>query len=537
MPFLGDDYSILDKTRDASFVSLWGRERLFSHWWRPWSRELHYWVLQRLVGLPVAPWHIASFTLWLGSMAAYLAIGRRVIGLPAAALAAACVAALASWGGTLLWVAGVQELWMLLWAMLFLLAFASRRTVPALAALALALLSKETAGVLPGIALVWSVAVDRDRPAAALRRIAPVAALLVVWMVVHPWILPRLRGAPVEAVEAGTRPSPPIVALRTGLALVNLEQRPAPAIGWGASLAGGAAGIVALAGFALWALLRARRAPAAPVPGAAAFTLAWAALGTLPMLMPSIGWHAYYGLLGALGVWLLIAPWLMRAPALAFAVVLALAVLRPLRADTPSWDWSSKAYFQRAGFFIEALRTDLLRRHPTLPSHSRLYFSQVPQNIGLVVADGPAFRVWYDDPTLRAGFYSAYAPPVGPAGESRDYFFKFDTTLTWREVVEGPEDLGSARAADPEWEEDHRELALVLGSAGDWNHAAGEMIKLQQAFPDRVAYAVNLAFVYARLQDTTQALAWYRRAAAMPNASPSVREAAAEFENRLQRRR
>jgi tetratricopeptide (TPR) repeat protein len=255
------------------------------------------------------------------------------------------------------------------------------------------------------------------------------------------------------------------------------------------------------------------------------------------MLMPSIGWHAYYGLLGALGVWLLIAPWLVRVPALAFAVVLALAVLRPLRADTPSWDWSSKAYFQRAGFFIEALRSDLLKRHPTVPPHSRLYFSQVPQNIGLVVADGPAFRVWYDDPTLRAGFYSAYAPRLASAPPGRDFFFKFDTTLTWREVVEGPEEIGPARSADPDWEEDHRELALVLGSAGDWDHAAGEMIKLQQAFPDRVAYAVNLAFVYARLQDTTQALAWYRRAAAMPNASASVREAAAEFENRLQPRR
>lgn len=499
MPLLGDDYAILDRTRWASFSALWSREHLFSHWYRPISRELYYWTMQRLVGLWVAPWHLASFALWLAAMGIFVAFARRLVGSPAAVLGAACVAALASWGGPLLWVAGVQELWMLLFALAFLVAFANRRSLAATALLALALLSKETAAVLPGVALAYALAVDRDRPLAALRRLAPLLALLAAWLWFHPWVLPRLLGTPVEPVEAGTRPGFLPVVLLTILAPFNLEQWPAPATGWTAALWRGLPGVLALLGLGVWALRpAAAREPAPPLRGVTVFLAAWAALGTLPLFMSSVGWHAYYGLFGALGLWLLLARPLARRRPLALAVLVTLALLRPLRADTPSWDWSSQAYFERAGKYIEMLRGDLLRRHPALPPHSRLFFSGVPRNIGLVVSGGPAFRVWYGDSTLRAGFYSDYAlrPAGAPAG--RDYFFRFDGSSAWHEVTKGPEDVAAARRDNPDWEDEHRALALLLGGGRDWEGAAGELEKLAAARPDRGEYAVNLRYCLER---------------------------------------
>jgi hypothetical protein len=82
--FVGDDYFFLGKTRDASFLSLWEPRGLVSNFYRPWSRELHYWALQHLCGDRVAGWH-AYYTLF-GAMGAWLALS---VGLARAPRAAA----------------------------------------------------------------------------------------------------------------------------------------------------------------------------------------------------------------------------------------------------------------------------------------------------------------------------------------------------------------------------------------------------------------------------------------------------------------
>lgn len=548
MPFLGDDYSILDKVRSASFATLWERSRLLYYWYRPWSRELHYWVIERLFGTRELAFHLASFALWAGIMTLYFALARRLIGGRAAALACAGVAALAAWAGTLMWVAGVQELWMLFFGLLFLHAFARGATPAATLALALALLSKETAAVLPAIALAWALAVDRDPPGRALARIAPLAVLIVAWLAFHPWLRAALAGPLAGNTEVLGRPGPGGTAARFVLSLVNLEQRPAPAMGVWAALRGGLAGIALLVAFAAVAMFLS--APAARGGarrhGVAAVASAWTLFGALPLFVPSIGWHAYYGLLAALGAWLGLAAVLARRPAVALLVVALVATLRPLRADTPSWDWSSKAYQERAGFFLGGLRDDLLRKHPTLPPRSRAYFFRVPQNIGLMVGDGAAVRVWYRDSTLRAGFLSDYRPragagaalssaPAAPAG--RDLFFRYDSTNTWVEIAMGAEDLDAARRANPEWEADHRTLALALGAAGDWKGAAGEIEKLARVFPSNFEYPLNLGRCEEELGDFDAARRGYARAAAIPGASETAKQAAVDLETRLRARR
>jgi tetratricopeptide (TPR) repeat protein len=317
---------------------------------------------------------------------------------------------------------------------------------------------------------------------------------------------------------------------------VNLEAWPAPETGWGPTLLRGLPGVAALAALALVGLRDMRPAGGAPAardrtsagPARAALrvrglALCWGLLGSLPLFLPSIGWHAYYGLFGAFGVWLLVMHGLSRRPRLALALIGALAVLRPLRADTPSWDWASDAYQRRAGHFLGALRDDLLRQRPALPRHARLYFAQVPRNIGWVAGNGPALRVWYRDSTLVGGYYSYYRPrgagePAGP-----DYFFRFDSLGKWVEVVKGAEDVRAARERNPAWEPDHAELARLLGHAGDWAGAAAELGKLADAVPGDFQYPLNAAVCYERLGDSTAAARWYARAAALPGAGQEVR--------------
>src|SRR5436190_19525032 len=186
MPFVSDDYTILDKVLRASFASLWTAAHPLWSWYRPWSRELHFWALSRVFGTREMPFHVASFTLWAGVLVAYFTLVRSCAGAVAAVIATAGAATRAAWASALSWAAGVQELWMLLFALLYLHACAAGRQVAAALALAGALLSKETAAVLPAIALLHALALERERPLAALRRVAPQWLMVALWAVLHP---------------------------------------------------------------------------------------------------------------------------------------------------------------------------------------------------------------------------------------------------------------------------------------------------------------------------------------------------------------
>ena len=75
------------------------------------------------------------------------------------------------------------------------------------------------------------------------------------------------------------------------------------------------------------------------------------------------------------------------------------------------------------------------------------------------------------------------------------------------EVTKGEEDVAAARARDRGWEEDHRDLALVFGGAGDWNSAAEELVKLAEASPENFEYPLNAAVCYEKLGRMPEALA------------------------------
>src|SRR5262249_6842970 len=147
-----------------------------------------------------------------------------------------------------------------------------------------------------------------------------------------------------------------------------------------------------------------------------------------------------------------------RHRGLAIAGVVALALLREASANTVSWDWGSPWYQARAGRILRSMRARLFELHPRLPPHSRLFFAELPNNIGLLAGDGPALRIWFDDSTLRGFYFSAYEP----RDSGSDYFFLFDSLQALQEIVPGEPPDGTAR-----WQHEHRLLASLFIHSGN----------------------------------------------------------------------
>jgi hypothetical protein len=485
LPFMGDDYVFLDKTRSATFMDLWSFNNVNFEWYRPWSRELHFWVLQRVAGLHEVAYHTFSVVLWTVALCLYAAIVLRLASPRVAMLATLGVASLALWGTPVLWISGSQDLWMLCFAMTSMLLFIAGHIWWALLPFGLALLSKETSAVLPALICSYQVFVERRHPMVALRRTAHLWALALGWFLIHPTLHLRLFSGAYATRELEQRPSLEAILARTVLSVVNLDALPHPQeVRWGdvvrtlaaaAILAAGA--LFATRAFATRDPLETRRSERKALTR---FAVAWTAVGWLPLFLPSIAWHAYYGCLGVLGAWFGLALWLQDHRRVAVASIACLALLRGAQANTLSWDWGTEWYQRRAGNILAAIRDDLHRRYPTLPLYSRVFFGHVPNNIGLISGQSPALRVWYRDSTLQADFYSNYHPRPIAAPRGQDFFFRFDSVAGMVEVKVGLEDARLGISSNPSWERDHEALAMVLLRSGDVVPAALEFEKLSQ---------------------------------------------------------
>lgn len=508
LPFIGDDYVFLDKTRDATFLGLWSLDNTDFDWYRPWSRELHFWAIQKIAGLHEVWFRVVGIMLWVVALCLYATILRRLASPRVAAIATLGVASLALWGTPLLWISGSQDLWMLGFAMASTLLFVAGRVGLALLPLCLALLSKETAAVLPILFGAYSILIERQRPTGALRRVGPFVLLTLAWLAIHPTLHTRLISGETTA-EVEYRPPPLVAMAKTVLSTLNLDVFPRPQeVGWEIVLRTLASALLLAGGLAL--VTRRRPVVDRALTGdeksarLALFAAAWTAIGWFPLFLPSIGWHAYYGCLGTLGAWLLLAHWLQFRPRIAVVVIMGLAILRGARANTLTWDWGTESYQRRAGSILSAIRSELYRQHPTLPRHSRVFLAHIPNNIGLIAGQSPAIRVWYRDSTLQAGFYSYYRPRSASAPRGDDLFFRFDSAVGMVEVKAGSEDVRLGPQSNANWEADHEVLAVLFLRSGDASRAAFEFEKLS-ALPHRPDAALYASVCWEFVGDTIRA--------------------------------
>ena len=544
IPFLNDDYVFLDHVSLKGVGDLWGFRDLAFHWWRPWSREFHYWWLQRAFGAHEWPFHAASFALGFGVLAAYWALARRVAGAPAAAIAVAGAATLPGWGLLLLWSAGAQDLWMILLSLLSLLAWRADRIGWAAAAYALALASKETAAPLPLLFFAYDFWVGRRPWTETAGRLAPALGVGLAWGIAHPLLLGRLWTHEAAAIAPSPAAVPPWKGvLLSVLSVLSLDRWPKPDGGWVTVWWDALRSAYLIIVFVdLFARPDARPMDRLAVVktertrGAGSLALAWWACGTLPLLVPGLGWHAYYAQFAALGAWLGIGRWLGRPNPLSYGLLAVLAVIGAARAATPSQDWGEAAYQRRAGAFVRDIKDRLLGAYPHMEQNARLWFVRLPNNVGFLAGNGPVVRVWYQDPTLEAGYYSAYraraeGEPLGP-----DHFFRMDESGQFMEVKLGAlEDTTAAAVladerSNPRFRTDRLALATALAQGKNWSGAAAEFRMLAVAFPESSGFAFDAATAYMQAGDTVLALQWIREAARRPDAPPEVVEAAKRLE-------
>ena len=530
IPFVNDDFVFLDRVRGAGFAALWSNVRTPFNWYRPWSRELHYWTLQHAFGSNSPAYHVVSLVLLVLVVAAYAYLVSRLAGRGAARFAACGWLVMSAWAIPVLWIAGVQELWLLLFACVFL-ALVLRRAPPWASALAyaLALLSKETAATLPVIAAAFGLGVLDWRPREAWRQLGLLVVVTLAWAAIHPLIGGRLfSGAPASLATAHAM-APLAIATKTVASVVNLEgfariDLRSP----GTWAAGGA--LALLVGALIW--IPAWREKSADVGprlsrGTHAAVLVWCVAGWAPVLMPGIEWHAYYGLLGSAGAWVLLSLWI-DAPLARIAIVALMSVLCAFQNLAPSTDWGTAYYLRRAALFLTHAERDLKAQLPTAPGGSRLYFVRVPYYVGFLTSGAPALRTWYDDSSISGGFWSDYRrrESVQPG---RDYFFRFDSSAAFVPVIAGPESLPAALAGNPRWTRDHEALAAAFAQADDWDAAGGEYEKLLRVDPGNADYLFGGGLAALGVGDTTRAAALIAAAGRAPNASSEIRTAAERF--------
>lgn len=509
LPFIGDDYVFLDLTRHRGLLEVLMERHTHFGWYRPWSREIHFWVLGQLAGLSVPIYRATNIALWCLAILLYYAIVRRLAGPQRAAVAALGVASLALWGATVLWISGCQDLWMLVFGLGAVLAFMTRKTVVACGLYVLALLSKETAAVIPALLTLQSALYSPAPLRTHAKRLGPFYLLTAFWLVWHPVLLGRVLGPQPAVPELTERPSLIGTLLKNVLALINLDVWPRPVE---IALQDVVLTVVACALAIVFVAMVLRKVDGGEVVRGEQdaslrrgwFGAGWAVLGWLPMLSPSVGWHAYYGCLGAMGAWLGITLVPIRNSRIVAAGMVVLTCLGAAHGKTMSWDWGNEWYQRRAGALLRDIQADLMRQHPSLPRHSRVFLSHIPNNIGLVAGSSAALRIWYDDPTLRAGFLSYYRPrhPDEPTG--KDYFFRLDTLSGMIEIREPVTDLAQELTWNPAWERDHQDLALVYLGARDFERAAAEFDVIAR-LPRRVDALVMGAVCHRLAGDSTSA--------------------------------
>jgi hypothetical protein len=528
-PFMADDFVFLEKARHLSFASIWRPENLPFDYYRPWSRELQYWLWPRWFGESEAPFHVLAFALCLASAGLYFELVRRLAGTWSAAIATTALMALAPWGALLLWIAGIQDLWMLAMALACLLAFFTGRTIVSGVFLLLALLSKETAALIPAIATVYALLVERGSPGSVFRRTAPLWLLMIAWAAIHP----QLGGRIGDAIEAAAVPADtnPIKAMMsTVLAIVNLDRVPHPTIGWPITIRSALIGIAPLVGLLVWAGIANRaRSEAAPSTGRVAlFGVAWFVIVAVPMLFAASGWHSYYTLLGLMGAWLALGVWIARARWrwLALPLVATLVVARTGRATTLSTDWGSEWYQARAAIFMLGSR-EYFQGRPPFPPHARVYISQVPGAVGMVPGGRSiVMQVWTRDTTLETFYGSGYTPRAAGQPAGQDFFFTYDRAKGW---MEDPVPV----ITDTSRVEERERFALRQSRYNRTEDALAQYLRLAKQFPENSGYAFNVGSCYYRMGDSVEAARWYQRAAGLPGAPDAMKRIAEQSRHLL----
>ncbi len=419
LPMFADDYLFFDSVRGKSLIGALASVDPLGNFFRPVSRQLYFWLLQitqcdtPLIVHSVNILSVIAINVLTVNIVTHLA-GRR-----AAIIGALFVAQHYCWDVTILWASGTQDLFAIVSALIAIILHRNGRIVLAITCYAVGLLCKELVVLLPLITVAQDRALGASWGLAARRNmgyVIPFALWFPLWLRVM-----SSRGAlgemtslePMDAVAAFAH----LVQVLAGIEVGPLRPTTLSSLIWAVLI-----GLVVVLG--CWAALRRRFEHTRETPTLASVMImgvTWTVVATLPVTAVAGIWSAYYYCFAVCGAAVCAGALLARARPQLAIVVVVLAVLGSAfgRAngsyEVPVDKWSGAShitpyYVIRATTYISSLQASLSRHLPSIPSHSTVYFGQVPGAIAWQVADGPYLRWAYRDQTVRSYFLSELVP-------------------------------------------------------------------------------------------------------------------------------
>jgi tetratricopeptide (TPR) repeat protein len=156
---------------------------------------------------------------------------------------------------------------------------------------------------------------------------------------------------------------------------------------------------------------------------------------------------------------------------------------------------------RRASSYLWGFRDDMLRLRPSLPDSARCYFWNLPSWIGFQLADGPAMRIWYGDPTVQGFFLSEYET----SATRPSLFFGHDDQGRLFEIVRGRPDPG-LRGATRIYADALADLGTRLAEAGETEAAIVEWRKALEVAPELAAVSANLGVTLVQTRRFAEAV-------------------------------
>ncbi len=395
--------------------------------WRPVSHQLYYAALGSLIlSKPAAVAAIHALLLALSAVLLYRALRPAWSGPRAAAAAgfpflAEAVRTVVSWPSH-----GV-ELTSLLFTALAIHEASRRRLATSLAALLLALLSKEVALVAALLIPLWPglAAGARDARAALAIRLrwgAATGALAAAWALAYLAVRKSAGLALPHQLESDPATLAVPLAEKLGWATWNslravasLPASPGPAdAAWGIAML-----VPVAAGVALAIVARAPRGRLAAVAPWVLWGLAWFALASATLVTVFPIWAPNRALFGSLGLGIAAAGLLGAArgwlPWALVAVRLAAFAASPGPSREVGFEAAATGAFMdfpqltRLQRLMRDTRETLAARFPALPAGAGVGQHNLPRRAEYAFGGDRALQVWYGDTTLRWVRFEAYS--------------------------------------------------------------------------------------------------------------------------------
>jgi hypothetical protein len=414
--FLNDDYLFLEEAQRRPLAESVTSLGPLGNYFRPISRQLYFEALAPLAA--ERPWvfHAVNYAIFLVALGLLADLLKAVASWPGAMAGTLYFATLPFQRVNLLWISCAQDLLALALALGAVALFRRGRDGWAALAYLVAVFSKESALPLPLGLAAWALWAEGSTARARLpRRLAPFAAVAVLWIGATLWI----RARHPAAAPLSFAPDHFLAGYVHGLqSLVGLDH---PENLWSRLARHGPQPLALGLLLPLALLFRGTPGPGPERPWrSVGFGLAWFAAFAVVTGPVASSWSSYYYTLAAVGGAVAVATacgrigpagWMVLAGGLLWWHAAATQA-RAFSVEPRPWSWTSHLtpwYFERVNALSDSLGRQLLRIEPRPEPGTRFFFATFPIYAGFQMGNGAQVRALYDDPTIESHFFSQFS--------------------------------------------------------------------------------------------------------------------------------